>query len=100
MAEERARYLAYYDGSKGIPNRTQFCDFLSHALAEAKKHQQIKFLVFLDLDRFKITNDSLGHRIGNLLLERVAGRLKNVSGEVTTSLVWEVMSSPFFFRTS
>ncbi len=77
VAEERARYLAHFDSLTGIPNRTQFSDFLTHAVVEAEKHQQTMAILFLDLDRFKMTNDSLGHRIGDQLLEQVAARLRS-----------------------
>ncbi len=75
-AEERARYLAHHDSLTGIPNRTKFNDFLTHAVVEAEKNQQTMAILVLDLDRFKMTNDSLGHRIGDQLLEEVAGRLR------------------------
>ncbi len=82
MAEERARYLTQYDPLTGIPNRTQFNDFLTHALAEAEKHQQSMAILVLDLDRFKMTNDRLGHTIGDQVLEMVAGRLRKCLREI------------------
>lgn len=76
-AEEDLRVLASYDTLTGLPNRTLFHDRLAHALHQAHRSKNIVGLMFLDLDRFKHINDSMGHHVGDLLLKAVASRLKN-----------------------
>ena len=76
IAEERVQFLAYHDALTGLPNRALLHDRLAKALASARRHGEKVALLFLDLDRFKIINDSLGHSIGDLLLQEVAERLK------------------------
>jgi diguanylate cyclase (GGDEF)-like protein/PAS domain S-box-containing protein len=75
-AEERIQLLAYYDALTGLPNRTLLQDRLGQALASAQRRDEKVALLFLDLDRFKIINDSLGHSFGDLLLQETAERLK------------------------
>ena len=75
-AEEEIRLLAFYDSLTGLANRSLFLDRLDQAIESARRTHQKFALLFLDLDQFKIINDSLGHHIGDLLLKQVAARLK------------------------
>ena len=75
-SEEQIHYLAYFDVLTGLPNRSLFFRLTDQALLEAKRDQAHAALLFVDLDRFKPINDSLGHEVGNQLLRRVATRLR------------------------
>ncbi len=77
-AEQRIYHLAYYDGLTELPNRTMFHGRLQQALAEAKRSRRMVGLLYIDLDRFKNINDTLGHFIGDELLKMSAQRLRNV----------------------
>lgn len=68
-------HLAHYDALTGLPNRLLFEDRLTQALAQNRRTQKLVALMFLDLDRFKIINDTFGHAVGDLLLKAVADRL-------------------------
>jgi diguanylate cyclase len=75
--EEQLRQNALHDALTGLPNRVLFMDRLGQAVEQAKRHEDYLFAVlFLDLDRFKVINDSLGHLLGDQLLSGIAGRLK------------------------
>lgn len=74
-AEEKLVYLAHYDSLTGLPNRILFRERLGQALDHARRKNLMIGVMMLGLDRFKVTNDSLGHRVGDLLLKQVAGRL-------------------------
>ncbi len=76
--EDRISFLAQHDPLTGLPNRHLLGDRLVQALAAAARHGGQVALLFLDLDRFKVINDSLGHRVGDLLLCSVAARLKSL----------------------
>ncbi len=74
-SEERIRHLAYYDSVTGLPNRTLLKEYIRKALSAARRYKRSTALLFLDLDRFKRINDTLGHSTGDALLRMVAERL-------------------------
>ena len=75
QAEDQIRFLAYFDSLTGLPNRRQFTERLSRSLHTAHRHGRLAALLFLDLDRFKRINDTLGHTAGDHLLQEVSRRL-------------------------
>ena len=83
-SEQHIQFLAHYDSLTKLPNRALFGDRLMQALAAAKRSDEKVALLFLDLDRFKSINDSLGHLSGDQLLQSVAARLKSCVREVDT----------------
>jgi diguanylate cyclase (GGDEF)-like protein/PAS domain S-box-containing protein len=80
-AEEQIEYQAYHDALTGLPNRLLFRDRLTVALAHAKRLRQPVAVMFLDLDGFKLVNDTLGHSLGDELLKAIASRLRAVLRE-------------------
>jgi len=78
LSEERIARLAYYDTLTELANRGLFEDRLEHALQFARRNQSSLAVMFIDLDRFKPVNDSLGHKAGDMLLKQVAGRLSGI----------------------
>lgn len=74
--EEELEYQAQHDELTGLPNRNLLQDRLDQALLYAKRHQRHVAVLFLDLDQFKVINDSLGHRIGDYYLKAIGERLR------------------------
>jgi len=74
--QESLATLAYYDVLTGLPNRALLQDRLHQAMIEADRHGRLVALLFMDLDRFKNINDTLGHEMGDVLLKKVAKRLE------------------------
>jgi diguanylate cyclase (GGDEF)-like protein/PAS domain S-box-containing protein len=83
-AEERIQHLAFYDSLTSLPNRSLFTQRVNHALAQAKRYNRKFAILFIDLDRFKVINDALGHEAGDQLLQEIANRLKNCLREGDT----------------
>jgi diguanylate cyclase (GGDEF)-like protein len=120
--EKKIQHLAHHDSLTGLPNRVVFHDKLNEAIQHAQQTETTVAVLCLDLDRFKNINDTLGHHIGDLLLQEVARRLQSVlrtsdtacrlggdefaiimpgikSQDVPTSLAWRLLdavSQPFF----
>jgi diguanylate cyclase (GGDEF)-like protein len=87
IVDERTEQLyqkAHYDSLTMLPNRYLLSDRLEHAISSAKRNKDGLAVLFMDLDRFKIINDSLGHDVGDELLRAVAKRLQNISRDVDT----------------
>jgi len=82
--EESQKRLEYYDNLTSLPNRILFEDRLAHAIKNAKRTNTIIALMFIDLDNFKIINDTLGHTLGDKLLIEVSDRLKSTVRENDT----------------
>ncbi len=76
QSEERVRHMAHHDALTGLPNRTLFQDRVSQAIAQAHRSRSQVATLFVDLDRFKDINDSLGHETGDRLLRLAGGRLQ------------------------
>ena len=75
QAEDALRFVATHDALTGLPNRVMFHQRLEHAIAQARRHGRQLAVLFIDLDRFKVINDTLGHEFGDTLLRDVAQRL-------------------------
>ncbi len=76
-AEERVKYLATHDHLTDLPNRAMFNQLLGFSMKTARRYRRQCAVLFIDLDRFKIINDSLGHSAGDALLVEMAGRLRS-----------------------
>jgi diguanylate cyclase (GGDEF)-like protein/PAS domain S-box-containing protein len=83
-AEAQVKFLAYHDALTGLPNRMLFMDRLENALAGARRKPAKAAVLFLDLDRFKYVNDSLGHSAGDEMLQEIAARLRQCLREEDT----------------
>jgi diguanylate cyclase (GGDEF)-like protein len=77
QVEEKIRYQALHDVLTGLPNRLLFNELLDKTLPNATRNDESLAVIFLDLDRFKVINDTLGHTLGDQLLQSVAERLKD-----------------------
>ncbi|MBD2299909.1 MULTISPECIES: EAL domain-containing protein [Nostocales] len=86
--EEKIRYQALHDMLTGLPNRFLFNEILAKAIPNATRNRESLAVMFLDLDRFKVINDTLGHTIGDRLLQMVAQRLKESLREGDTVARW------------
>lgn len=82
--QARLRHMAQYDQLTGLPNRGLLYDRLTTALSAAKRTREHLSLLYIDLDKFKQVNDTLGHSVGDLLLQEVARRLKECVRESDT----------------
>jgi diguanylate cyclase (GGDEF)-like protein/PAS domain S-box-containing protein len=83
-SQERIQYLAHYDSLTGLPNRTLLADRMKIAIGNAARYSKRLALLFVDLDRFKLVNDSLGHEIGDELLKVAAERMQSTIRHIDT----------------
>ncbi|MDE2217126.1 MAG: diguanylate cyclase [Planctomycetota bacterium] len=88
QSDAHIHYMAYYDILTNLPNRSLFYDRLQHELVHAHRNERMLAVMFLDLDRFKVINDTLGHTYGDLVLKAVAERLKGCVRESDTVSRW------------
>ncbi len=84
LAEQTLRYRAYHDALTGLPNRWLLADRLAQVVALARRERRMVGLLFIDLDRFKDINDTLGHLVGDQLLRAVAARIVDLLQEGDT----------------
>lgn len=81
QTQERLHHLAHHDILTDMPNRMLFVDHLKQALSRAKWHERTMAIMFVDLDRFKMVNDTLGHEAGDQLLQSIAARMQSCMRE-------------------
>ena len=84
QARDRIDHMAFYDALTNLPNRELLRDRLDHAISLAHRSKTLVGVMFLDIDRFKTINDSLGHSVGDQLLKKIASRLKSTVREADT----------------
>ncbi|NVN89747.1 MAG: EAL domain-containing protein [Desulfuromonadales bacterium] len=94
-AEKQIRNLAYFDSLTGLPNRILFKENLDHALAHAGRKSSKVATLFLDLDRFKWINDTMGHSVGDKLLQEFASRLSKTVRK-SDCITHDNLSQPFY----
>ncbi len=94
IAEEQVEFLAYHDRLTGLPNRAMFDELVELAIARARRHGDGVAVLHLDLDDFKLVNDSLGHEAGDALILELAERLKEATRE--TDLIARPGGDEFF----
>ena len=107
-AEEAIRQMAFQDALTGLPNRRLLVDRLQQALTASVRHKRCGALLFLDLDKFKHLNDTLGHEVGDQLLQQVALRIlksvravdtvARIGGDEFVVLIGDLSESPEFAR--
>jgi diguanylate cyclase (GGDEF)-like protein/PAS domain S-box-containing protein len=97
-AEEQLAFLAYHDARTGLPNRAMFEELLELAVARARRHDAGVAVLCLDVDDFKLVNDSLGHRAGDQVLRELGGRLEEATRE--TDLVARMSGDQFLMLLS
>ncbi len=107
-SEERIRHQANYDALTGLPNRTLFLDRLNREIIRARRQDSRVALMFIDLDRFKWVNDTLGHAAGDKLLQEVSSRLQSclrksdtvarLGGDEFTAILPDMARGPFAER--
>src|SRR5680860_351532 len=90
-------HQAHHDALTGLPNRLLFNEHLSQALAQARRKQSRLAVLFLDLDRFKLINDTLGHNMGDLLLKESSERLSRILREGDTPVSYTHLTLPTIY---
>jgi diguanylate cyclase (GGDEF)-like protein/PAS domain S-box-containing protein len=88
QAEEKLLYLANHDTLTDLPNRLQFTDQLANIMERARRTKTKLAVLFFDLDRFKIINDTLGHPVGDIYLQQIANRLKLITRKLDLLARW------------
>lgn len=83
-AEQRIHHMAHHDALTDLPNRSLLCDRLDRAIARAQRHDTRIAVLYLDLDKFKMVNDTLGHHVGDELLKSVAARIEETIRDTDT----------------
>ncbi len=84
LAQEKLNYIAYHDELTGLPNRALYNDRLEKAIVEARRHASFVGVMLLDVDNFKVINDTMGHEVGDALLRDIAARLNGCARESDT----------------